>query len=133
MPSRPGLETDRDKAVVLMNVAFDRLRASGSSEDFFALANLVGATRFGTFFGSFGGEYGVYLEIKVPENINVSSVLELSFGVRRLKQPFLKRLCAAWSSAWAAILGHQPSYTIRLPSSDVTKFKDMLRSLDQWA
>lgn len=128
----PRLETDRDKAIVLLNVAFERLRASGTPEDFFTLAQLVGATRFGSFFAAFGDEYGVFLEIKVEDQPSASGILELSFGVRPRKQSFFKRMREAIKMSWAIMWHRPPVYSIRLPSSDVTKFKDMLRTLNQW-
>ncbi len=125
------LETNRDKAIVLLDLAYDRLRSCGTPEDFFALANQVGSRQFGVFFAEFGDEFGVFLEIKVPNNPSeITGILEMSFGIRRDKQSFFKRLVEAVRATWRCLRGHTFSCTIRLPSSDVTKFKDMLRRLD---
>lgn len=117
--------TDKEKAVELACEAYSLLADAGIPEEFAPLVMLVAQTNRGTFFGSFGSDSGCFIEFRNTENS--LTPIQLSFGIRRYKQPLLSRITQAFKAMWGALRGHDVEHEIFLQPHEIARLKDLLR------
>lgn len=116
----------KEKALEHACESFRLLREAGLSEQFVPLVLSVADANRGTFFGSFGGETGCFLEI---ENTGESlTPVSIRFGTRR-HQSFWARVIQSFVSGWRVFCGDDDNYQILLAPDDVSRLKDLLRTL----
>ncbi len=80
-----------------------------------------------TFFGSFGGDSGFFLEI---ENTDSSLFpVRIVFGVRHHQRGWLSRISDIIATGWKKLRNEEERYEILLEPDDTTRLKDLLRML----
>lgn len=115
-----------NKARSLLQDAHLILRQTNQQDKFFQIATHVGKEQWGEFFGQFGSDTGMSLEIKKSEHPNE---VILSVVIFRHRQTWLTRILDAIKEIWAVFLGKETRYSIHLADRELSKFKDLLRNL----
>ena len=103
------------------NAAYDQLQKAGCPEDYFSLLNETGFERKGAFFGKWGSETGVFLQITTVNDAHHPMVL--TFGLRHGKRSIWHRL----KDMWAVWRGDDSVYEVGLDPDDIRKLKDLAR------
>lgn len=119
------MSTKIDEAQAHLLVAFTLLKAAGLSEKFFPLAVDVGQKEWGRFFGEFGDDTGLLLEIKT----NVPCEVSICLTVRRQHTSLWKQIKEGIREGWSVFRRRDTSYKIHLADHQVTKLKDLLRNI----
>ena len=119
--------SNKQQAFQLLCEAYDQLEKAGIPEEFFQLGASVAQTRRGTFFGSFGGDSGCFIEIQMS-NDNFAPV-RLMFGMRRHNQSWWSKIKTIFWETWAIFRGHDTEHEMRLKPDDIARLKDLLRVL----
>jgi len=115
-----------NKATDLLNEAYLSLKEQGLSEKFFPLAVNVGQEQWGVFFGHFGSDSGLSIDIYKTDT---PGEMAICVSIRRYRQPMWIRIKEILREIWNVFRGHSSEYVIHLADDDVTKLKDMLRNL----
>lgn len=118
---------NKQEAIQLSLMAYDKLEESGISEQFYSILSSVASERNGRFFGSFGNDSGFFIEFKYLHN-NLTPV-QIRFGIRRYKESFWSRIKNILKESWAIFRGYDSEFFIDLTPDNVTKLKDLLRFL----
>lgn len=117
----------KGKALELACQAYDELVKAGIPEQFVSLVSSVSEANPSTFFGSFGGDSGFFLEI---ESIRSSfTPIKMTFGVRYNRRSFLSRVGDILATCWGKLRNQEERYEICLEPDDITRLKDLLRIL----
>lgn len=118
--------TTIEDAQTHLRAAFAILQSEGLSEKFFPLAVDTGQQEWGRFFGEFGDDAGLRLEIRKTE---VPCEVSISLTVQQKPGSFLQRLWRGITEGWSTFRGKEMSYTIHLSDDKLTKLKDLLRNI----
>ncbi len=117
----------KEKALELACEAYSQLVKAGIPEHFIPLISSISEANISTFFGSFGGDSGFFLDI---ENIRSSlTPVRMSFGVRHGRRSLWSRIGDILATGWKKLRNEEEKYEIYLEPDDITRLKDILRML----
>lgn len=114
--------SNRERAQLYARMAYTELKRAGRPEDYVPLLEQVAAQEWGTFFGQFGDEKGMYLRV---ESGGPLALMKIAVGIRHSKPSWRSRL----ADAWRALRAKDVEYVICLTPENTTKLKDLFRSL----
>ena len=117
--------TTIEEAQIHLSIAYESLQREGLSEKFFPLAVDVGQKHWGKFFGEFGSDSGVLLEIRK----SFPSEIVLTITINRYKPRFWRRIREAIAESWNIFRGRESSFTLHIADEQLANFKNLLRQL----
>lgn len=115
--------SNRDRARLYARLAYAELKKAGTPEDYLWLMQHVGTQEWGTFFGQFGDDKGMYLRI---ESDGPMSPVQIAVGIRRYKCSWWSRIKESLATLWS----RDVEYAISLTPENTTKLKDLIRSME---
>jgi len=121
------MSDQKELAIQLCREAYDILKNSGISEIFLPLISSIAKEKNGVFFGSFGNDSGIFIEVHKIKN--PITPVRLVFGVRRYRERFLDKLKSLYKMIKTVMFGYDSEYEIHLDLKQISELKDIFRML----